>query len=314
MSEKSVFNSLSVIIPTYNREKTLAKALEAYLAQSSPQLIRELLVVDDGSTDNTEVMVRGFSSRSPFPIRYLRQPNQGPAAARNFGIREAVSSIVLFTDSDIVPDRELVAQHLEWHRNNPKIGTGVLGYATWPTEIKATPFMRWYGERGDLFAYDRLRGKIEADFHFFYTCNLSLKTEFLRTCGYFDEDFKSAAFEDIELGVRLSEHGLRLLYNAAAVGYHHQFFSFDDACRKKRANTAAALVFRRKMEGRSAWPVVQEPPPRPRRVIAKKIIIGAATMLLPLRRILNSSLPLPGIVYDVLLRYDTAREAERGQG
>jgi glycosyltransferase involved in cell wall biosynthesis len=315
MSEKSSLNSLSVIIPTYNREKVLATALEAYLAQSSPHLVGELLVVDDGSTDNTEPMVRGFSSRSPFPIRYLRQPNQGPAAARNFGIREAVSSVVLFTDSDIVPDRELVAQHVEWHRNNPKIETAVLGYATWPTEIKATPFMRWYGERGDLFAYDRLRGKIEADFHFFYTCNLSLKTEFLRTRGYFDEDFKSAAYEDIELGVRLSEHGLQLLYNAAAVGFHHQFFSFDDACRKKRSNIAAALVFRRKMEGRSAWSsMVQEQPPRAGRLIAKEIIVGAAKTLLPLRRILNSSLPLPGVVYDVLLRYDTAREAEGGKG
>src|ERR1017187_5413753 len=102
MPEKPLFNSLSVIIPTYNREKLLAKALEAYLAQSSPQLVHELLVVDDGSTDNTESIVRGFSSRSPFPIRYLRQPNKGPAAARNLGIREAASSLVLFTDSDIV--------------------------------------------------------------------------------------------------------------------------------------------------------------------------------------------------------------------
>jgi glycosyltransferase involved in cell wall biosynthesis len=309
MPEKPLFNSLSVIIPTYNREKLLAKALEAYLAQSSPQLVHELLVVDDGSTDNTESIVRGFSSRSPFPIRYLRQPNKGPAAARNLGIREAASSLVLFTDSDIVPDRELVAQHLEWHRNNPQIGTAVLGYATWPPEINATPFMRWYGERGDLFAYQRLRGKIETDFHFFYTCNLSLKTEFLRTCGYFDEDFKSAAFEDIELGVRLSEHGLRLLYNAAAVGYHHQFFTFEDACRKRRANTTASQVFLRKVKEQRDWEEVQEKPVPARRSVAKRIAIWVATSLFPVRWLIDSSLPLPGIVYDRLLRHDATRGA-----
>ena len=60
MPETPLFNSLSVIIPTYNREKVLAKALEGYLAQSSPQFIHELLVVDDGSTDDTESMVREF--------------------------------------------------------------------------------------------------------------------------------------------------------------------------------------------------------------------------------------------------------------
>ena len=309
-----LFNSLSVVIPTYNRQKLLAKALEAYLTQSSPQLIRELLVVDDGSTDDTESMVRAVSSRSQFPIRYLRQPNKGPAAARNYGIREASSSVVLFTDSDIVPDRKLVAQHLEWHKNNPEIGTAVLGYATWPTEMKATPFMRWYGERGDLFAYQRLRGKREADFNFFYTCNLSLKTDFLRSYGYFDEDFKSAAFEDIELGVRLSEHGLQLLYNPAAIGYHYQSFTFDDACRKQRANLTAAQVFRRKVAGHKAWQGVEEKPVRPARVLAKRIVLGTVTSLFPVRRMANSSLPLPGIVYDLLLRYDATQGPEGVQG
>ena len=306
MTKTTVFNSLSVIIPTYNRQELLAKALEGYLAQSSPELVHELLVVDDGSTDNTESIVRVFSSRSPFPIRYFRQTNKGPAAARNFGIREATSGLVLFTDSDIVPDRELVAQHLEWHRNNPQIGTAVLGYATWPPEVKATPFMRWYGERGDLFAYQHLRGKIEADFHFFYTCNLSLKTEFLRTCGYFDEDFKSAAFEDIELGVRLSEHGLQLLYNAAAVGYHHQFFTFEDACRKRRANTTASQLFLRKVKRRN-WEEAQEEPARASRSIAKRIALWVATSLFPVRWLIDSPLPLPGNVYDRLLRHEATR-------
>jgi glycosyltransferase involved in cell wall biosynthesis len=314
MPENPVFNSLSVVIPTYNREKLLAKALEGYVTQSSPQLIHELLVVDDGSTDGTESMVRVLSNRSPFPIRYLRQANKGPAAARNFGIREASSGVVLFTDSDIVPQRELVSQHMEWHNNHPEIVTAVLGYATWPPEMKATPFMRWYGERGDLFAYERLRGKRQADFNFFYTCNLSLKTDFLRTCGYFDEDFKSAAFEDIELGVRLSEHGLQLLYNAAAIGYHHQFFTFEDACRKQRANRTAAHVFRRKVAGHKAWQGVDEKPVRPARVLAKRIVLGAATTLFPVRRMANSSLPLPGIVYDLLLRYDATQDSDGVQG
>jgi glycosyltransferase involved in cell wall biosynthesis len=305
MPETSLFNSLSVIIPTYNRERILAKALEGYLAQSSPQLIHELLVVDDGSTDETERMVGRFIRRSQFTIRYVRQANKGPAAARNFGIREAKSKVVLFTDSDIVPSRNLVAQHMDWHNRNPKVSTAVLGYVTWPSDVNVTPFMRWYGEEGALFGYRRLRGKREVDdFHFFYTCNLSLKVDFLRSCGRFDEEFKSAAYEDSELGYRLGKCGLQLLYNSAALGYHYQFFSFEDACRKLRANADARQLFLSKVGGQQPEPVSRAGRFQLARTIAKKIVIGAMRRLSPSRKILDSRFPFPGFVYELLLRHD----------
>lgn len=297
MPETSSFNSLSVVIPTYNREKVLARALGGYLAQSSPHLILELLVVDDGSTDGTESMVKEVSGRSAFPIRYLRQPNKGPAAARNWGIREARSALILFSDSDIIPEHNLVEQHIAWHQTNRQINAAILGYVTWPPEIKATPFMRWYGEH-KLFWFFRLRNKQEASFHFFYTCNLSLKAEFLRTCGQFDEEFKSAAYEDVELGYRLSKHGLQLLYNPAAIGYHYQFFSFEDACRKASGNDAATQVFFRKEAGQQILKEIQSRRSRSRRALAK-VAAGVAKMLSPARRILDSSIPLPGIVYQL---------------
>jgi glycosyltransferase involved in cell wall biosynthesis len=310
MPETSLFNSLSVVIPTYNREKVLARALEGYLAQSSPRLIHELLVVDDGSTDDTESMVREFSGRAMFSIRYLRQPNKGPAAARNLGIREAHSALVLFTDSDIIPECDLVEQHIEWHQTNSQTTAAVLGYVTWPREIKATPFMRWYGE-GRLFGFDRLRNKPEASFHFFYTCNLSLKTEFLRTCGQFDEEFKSAAYEDIELGFRLSKRGLQLLYNPAAIGYHYQFFSFEDACRKASGNDVATQVFFRKEAGQQILKEIHSRRSRVRHAITK-VATGVARVLSPARRLLNSSFPLPWIVYSLLFWDSTRQTAWQG--
>jgi len=297
MPDSSSFNSLSVIIPTYNREKILARALEGYQTQSSPRLIHELLVVDDGSTDGTESMVREFSSQSMFPVRYLRQPNKGAGAARNLGIREARSALVLFSDSDIIPQRDLVEQHIEWHQRNPQTTAAVLGYVTWPPELKATPFMRWYGEH-KLFWFYKLRNKHEASYYYFYTCNLSLKTEFLRTCGQFDEEFKSAAYEDIELGYRLSKKGLQLLYNAAAIGYHYQFFSFEDACRKKLGNAAATEVFFRKEGGQQFLKEIQSRQSRAGDVLAKVATV-VAIVLSPVRRLLDSSFPLPGIVYQL---------------
>src|ERR1700749_3923878 len=108
MPEMDDNSSLTVIIPTYNRVELLAKALAGYEKQSAPELIRELLIVDDGSTDGTESFVREFCRKSHLPLRYLRQSNKGPAAARNLGVSAAQSSLILFTDSDIIPSHDLV--------------------------------------------------------------------------------------------------------------------------------------------------------------------------------------------------------------
>ena len=301
-----MFPSLTIIIPTYNREVVLAKALEGYQNQSAPQLIRELLVMDDGSTDGTEAMVQEFTRRAAFPVRYFRQANKGPAAARNYGIREAQSSLLLFTDSDIIPARNLVEEHVLWHRRHPDNRTAVLGYVTWSPEVKPTPFMRWYGEE-KLFAFRTLRNQKEASFRCFYTCNVSVKTAFLRTCGLFDEDFKTAAFEDTELGFRLSQQGLLLLYNASAVAYHYQFFSFAEACRKTRNNAAAARLFGQKEAGKQVMKEVAHKKRWWGYRIARVMAVAAAWTLWPVRTLLDSSAPLPGIIYHLFFWNDAVR-------
>ncbi len=296
-------NSLSVVIPTYNRAEVLAKALNAYLLQSNKALIHELIVVDDGSTDRTEAMVGDFSRRAEFPVRYLRQENKGPAAARNFGIREATSDLILFTDSDIIPERQLVEQHLAWHHRNPEPTVAVLGHVDWSPEIRTTPFMRWFGEE-KVFAFDRLLKNGMATFHYFYTCNVSLKARFLRENGQFDEDFKTAAYEDIELGYRLSKNGMRLLYNPRALAYHYQFFSFEDACRKTLANAIPMESFVRKEAGREVVREIRERQSRLRSRLANRIVKLAGTFTPPIR-LLDSDFPLPHMVYDLFFRAAT---------
>ena len=288
-------NSLTIVIPTYNRCDTLRKALSAYLELSDVRDIAEILVVDDGSTDATAAVVAELSGKSLIPIRYLRQENKGPAAARNVGIREARTDLILFTDDDIIPSAALVAEHLFWHGKFPDPAAAVLGKVIWSPEVNPTPFMNWYGTAGQLFAYEFLEGRTEIEYRYFYTCNISVKTEFLRKNGTFDEDFKVAAYEDIELGYRLSKAGMRLLYNRDALAYHQQYVSFADACRRFGKSASAAEVLKRKEAGRH-YPA----PPGLALRMFRRVVRSAAPVFSPFRKLMDGKVPLPRTVYRVM--------------
>ena len=86
--------SISVIIPTYNRAYCLSRAIDSVLAQSHP--VEKICVIDDGSTDDTQQLLQ-----SNYPqIHYIRQENKGVSAARNKGIRKIKSQWIAFLDSD----------------------------------------------------------------------------------------------------------------------------------------------------------------------------------------------------------------------
>lgn len=85
---------VSVIIPVYNGEDYFAEAIESVLAQAYNPL--EIIAVDDGSTDGTAAIASSFSE----DVRYVYQPNSGPAAARNRGLRMARGEVIGFVDAD----------------------------------------------------------------------------------------------------------------------------------------------------------------------------------------------------------------------
>lgn len=97
---------ISVIIPTYNRRQFLARAIDSVLGQTCRDF--ELIVVDDGSTDNTARCVAAYGEQ----VRYIYQANRGPAAARNTGIGAAGGALIAFLDSDdlFAPEKLAVQQ------------------------------------------------------------------------------------------------------------------------------------------------------------------------------------------------------------
>ncbi len=88
----------SIIIPAYNYGHVLHHAVESALQQPGDDF--EILIIDDGSRDRTPEVGQGFANRFPGKVRYFRQENKGPAAARNLGVRESSGRFLIFLDAD----------------------------------------------------------------------------------------------------------------------------------------------------------------------------------------------------------------------
>lgn len=227
--------SVSVVIPTYNRWEKLRRVLDGYREQRLPATDFELLVCDDGSTDETPERVRAYAQHLPYALRLLREANSGPATARNRGLRAAAAPLVVLTDDDCVPHPDLLARHLASTRQ----GVATIGFIEWHPEITVTPFMSFLSP-GYRFNFAQIDDPQDATFRCFYTANVSVWRDDALALGGFDEHFPAAAYEDIELGYRLHKAGVRLAYDEQAIIYHLHEMRLEGMLRSQIVNGESA--------------------------------------------------------------------------
>lgn len=239
--------SIAVIIPTHNRSELLRKTLGALCKQTAQPSLLEVIVVSDGSTDSTPETVNEFATL--LPIKYLEQAQRGVSSARNLGLKHASAYLVLLLDDDVIPSPQLIEAHVRFHEELPELKSVLLGYVTWHSDLRVTPFMRWYGEYGGLFAFSRLKDNHRISPRFFYSCNISLKRQFLMSQGGFTETL--TVLEDNELGYRLAQHGMKLFFRSAALGYHYQTFTFEQSCRRLERYCSGLDAFLKTAAGRA---------------------------------------------------------------
>lgn len=233
---------LSVIIPTYNRAEKLEKCLEALKNQSLALGSFEVIIVNDGSTDETSAILKKWVEAWPI-LRVLSEQNSGQGIARNKALKLAQGQVVLFIGDDIYPQKNFLEEHARFHQNHPEKEYACLGLTEWDPSQEITSYMVWLTEGGPQFAYHDLKPGREASFWYFYTSNISLKREFLEP---FDEDFKTYGFEDIELGYRLAKKGMKLIFLPEALTFHEHPMSEQTLRGKMLAIGKSAVLFQKK--------------------------------------------------------------------
>ena len=232
---------LSVIICTYNRADFLKSVLDSITRQTLSKNEFEVVVIDDGSSDNTREVVESFASL--LPIKYFYQKNAGLASAKNHGIYTSRGEILLFLDDDDITTPSLFDAHIKTHRKHPESHMAVLQHTTWSPDLVVTPLMHFITEVGCfLFSYPNIKHGEILDYTYFWGGRSSCKRSFLIEHGVFNPVFRFGC-EDIELGYRLSKFGLRVVYNSKAVSRMVRAVTFDEFCSRLIRQGRSQFVF-----------------------------------------------------------------------
>jgi GT2 family glycosyltransferase len=212
----------SVVIPTRNRPKAVARCLDALAEQTLPSGFFEVLAVDDGSEPALSLDPERWASK--FELKLIRQNNTGPAGARQRGVAEARGEFLAFTDDDCLPTPTWLEKLVAALRENPE---AMIGGST------------FNGLKNDLFAetsqlilemvYEHFN-RDPANSYFFASNNIALRRDRYFASGGFDPDFVSPAAEDREFCDRWRMQRRPLLWNKDALIEHRHAQSLFGFC------------------------------------------------------------------------------------
>ena len=228
--------SVSVVIPTYNRGPLVLGAVESALAQTVPPL--EVIVVDDGSTDDTRDRLRPYSTR----IVYRYQENQGVSAARNHAIREARGEFIAFLDSDDVWHPRKLELQLQLFKERPELGLLGTGAMEWPAPsypeiLKDDHGLAKVVSWAELAVRNRLG-----------TSSVMVRSTVLKAAGEFDPVMKGS--EERDLWLRIAEFSAVANLDLPLVGWGCSAGGLGLQPEKCRAGMLRTLL---KLDEKGAW-------------------------------------------------------------
>lgn len=197
--------AVSIVVPAYNAARTIESCIDSLLALRYPASSREVIVVDNASTDRTRSRLERYGKA----ITVVEMSRRGPAAARNAGIARATGAVLAFTDADCTVDSDWLAE-LVAPLADPRVG--IVG----GTNLARRPANRiaLYGER----IHDHRRAIEELQPPYAITMNWASRRDVIDAVGRFDEDLRRG--EDVDLAYRIVAAGYEIAFNRQAIVYH----------------------------------------------------------------------------------------------
>jgi glycosyltransferase involved in cell wall biosynthesis len=233
----------TIVIPTYNNGELLNYTLKSIGQQNLDTNTIEVIVVDDGSSDDTREIIKEHNSL--LNLKYFYQEDKGNrvSLARNVGIQNATSNIIILIDSGILVDNDFVAQHIKQHKIYGD-DCAVIGYVSGfdqyaddlekitvltnmdnPAEsIKKFRKNNMFKDMRDPYykKYNFNINNLPAPWAFFLTCNVSINKSYLKRVGLFDEIFDQRwGVEDLDMGYRLYMNNIKFIVAQDAVALHY---------------------------------------------------------------------------------------------
>jgi glycosyltransferase involved in cell wall biosynthesis/SAM-dependent methyltransferase len=232
--------SISIVIPTYNRAHILRQMVES-LIKCAKGLNFEIIIVNDGSTDQTKDVLLDLQKKYPQLIA-INITNKGAGLARNHGVQAAKKDIILFIGDDIIPaNNDFILAHVAYHQTKVQKNIAILGKVVLPQEdqFEISAVMKHIqGNGGEQFGYTDMQPYRFWDWRFFYTCNVSVKREVITDwmAEGFSAEFKGCGFEDGEFAYRMEKKygNFPILYIEESLGYHHHSHNVESFLRRQR--------------------------------------------------------------------------------
>jgi glycosyltransferase involved in cell wall biosynthesis len=198
---------VSVVIPAYNAAKTIGEAVAHSLSQTKRSLQVELIVVDDGSTDDTVAIAENAGAT------VIRQENAGPAATRNRGWKSATGTFICFTDSDCIPIAGWLENLLDGFTDS-QVGAVAGSY---DIANSSSWLARWV-QQEIRERHKRMGSFVRA----FGSYNVAIPRYVLQATGGFDPSYRRASGEDNDLSYRIIKEGWRIAFRPQAkVSHYH---------------------------------------------------------------------------------------------
>lgn len=197
--------NVSIVVPAYNAAGTIRKTIEGCLAQHYTGSGIEVVVVDDGSTDDTGRIAGSY------PVKYIHQKNAGPAAARNKGFRAASGAVVCFIDSDCIPPPDWVGR-LTGHFTTEAIAGCGGSYDI----LNKNSLIALCIHQDILYRHER----IPRECRFLGSYNVAFRKRVLEEVSGFNEEYPIASGEDNDLSYKIIKKGYKLIFDPEIKVFH----------------------------------------------------------------------------------------------